>query len=485
MTMKRYILILSACLGLSAAASAQGVVDDVKVTNLHMDHVEDFMVINMNVDMKDMKVESNRAVVLTPTIVNGADSLKLYSVGVYGRTRYYQYLRDGAMITGETEKSYRSSEKPDTINYRAVVPYEEWMNGSHLNLNRRDYGCCQHLLAEQNGVLIDYLEAAEVDYMPLFVYVRPVAEKEKAREIQGQAYIDFPVNKMVIYPEYRRNTAELAKIQGTIDSVKNDKDIEITALSIKGYASPESPYSNNTRLAKGRTAALKTHVEKLCNLCDGFIRTSYEPEDWEGLRAYVAKSNLDNKDGILALIDSDQDPDKKEAAIKKKYPEDYRYLLQNCYPALRHSDYKIEYTIRTFTDINEIKKVFHESPGKLSLNEFYQLAETYEPGSEEFNEVFDVAVRMFPNDPIANLNEANTAMSRDDLVSAKKFLDKAGNSPEAAYARGAYAAMSEDYATAEKYLVEAEKGGVAQATETLAQVRELAAKAAKAAKRKK
>lgn len=479
MTMKRYILILSACLSLSATAMAQGVVDGVKVENLRMEHVEDFMVINMNMDMKDLKVESNRAVVLTPTIVNGVDSLVLNSVGVYGRTRYYQYLRGGAMITGESEKSYRSSEKPDTINYRAVVPYEDWMDGSHLKLNRRDYGCCKNMVAEQTGILIDYLETAEEGFMPIFVYVRPVAEKEKTREIKGQAYIDFPVNKMVIIPDYRRNTVELAKIQATIDSVKNDDDITITSLSIKGYASPESSYANNTRLAKGRTAALKAHVEELCDLSEGFIQTSYEPEDWAGLRAFVLESDIDNKDAIVAIIDSEQDPDRKEAEIKKKYPNDYSYLLQNCYPALRHSDYKIEYKIRSFTDVEEIKRVFKVSPGKLSLNEFYMLAETYEPGSDEFNDVFDVAARVFPTDPIANLNEANTAMQRGNLDIAKKHLDKAGDSPEAVYARGAYAAMCEDYTTAVKCLEDAEKMGVSQATETLAQVRELAAKAAK------
>lgn len=479
MTMKRYILILSACLGMTATVAAQGVVDGVKVENMRMEHVDNFMVVNMNVDMKDLKVESNRAVVLTPTIVNGSDSLVLNSVGVYGRTRYYQYLRGGTMITGETEKSYRSSEKPDTINYRAVVPYEDWMDGSHLKLNRRDYGCCKNMVAEQTGILLDYVETAEQGFMPMFVYVRPVAEKVKSREIKGLAYIDFPVNKMVILPDYRRNTVELAKIQATIDSVKGDKDITITSLSIKGYASPESSYANNTRLAKGRTAALKAHVEDLCDLNDGFIQTSYEPEDWAGLRAYVDKSDLENKTSILAIIDSEQDADKKEAEIKKKYPADYGLLLKNCYPALRHSDYKIEYTIRSFSDIEEIKRVFKESPGKLSLNEFYMLAETYEPGSEDFNNVFDVAVRVFPNDPIANLNEANTAMQRGNLDIAKKHLDKAGNSPEAIYARGACAAMSEDYTAAVQYLEEAEKKGVAHATETLAQVRELAAKAAK------
>mgnify|MGYP000703662735 FL=1 len=73
-------------------------------------------------------------------------------------------------------------------------------------------------------------------------------------------------------------------------------------------------------------------------------------------------------------------------------------------------------------------------PQKLSLNEFYLVAQTYEPGSVEFNDVFETAVRMYPNDEIANLNAANSAMQRKDVENAKRYLQKGGDSPEALYA---------------------------------------------------
>ena len=63
-------------------------------------------------------------------------------------------------------------------------------------------------------------------------------------------------------------------------------------------------------------------------------------------------------------------------------------------------------------------------PQKLSLNEFYLVAQTYEPGSVEFNDVFETAVRMYPNDEIANLNAANSAMQRKDVENAKRYLQK-------------------------------------------------------------
>lgn len=243
----------------------------------------------------------------------------------------------------------------------------------------------------------------------------------------------------MIYPDYRRNTVELGKIQATIDSVRNDRDVTIMSVWLKGFASPESPYKHNTELAIGRTAALKKHIGQLYHFADSIIRTDYEPEDWEGLRRYVEQSNINHRKEILSLIDSDMEPDAKEAKIKRTYPKEYRFMLQHFYPALRHTDYRIDYNIRTFSDVEEIKRIMAEQPQKLSQNEFYLVAGKYEPGTDEFTDVFETAVRMFPNDEVANLNAANAAIRRDDFATARRYLDKAGDSAEAVYARGALA----------------------------------------------
>lgn len=474
--MKKTILIILTLLGAGMTAYAQNV-DGASIDSLRLSRNGEYMVVDMGIDMSDLKVESNRAVLFTPLFVNGADTLSLSSIGIYGRRRYFYYVRNGAsMLSGADEMTYKSSDKPANLAYHTIFPYADWMNGGSLLMHREDYGCCNTLLAEQTGKLGDYAEAVPVivePYMPALAYLRPVAESEKHYSLSGSAFIDFPVDKTVIYPDYRRNTVELAKIQATIDSVRNDRDIKITSVWLKGYASPESPYSHNTELAKGRTEALKKHIGQLYRFEPGIIATEYEPEDWAGLRRYVDRSNLDHRTEILAMIDSDMEPDAKEAKIKRTYPEEYRFLLQNCYPALRHTDYRIDYTVRLFNDIEEIKRVLKTQPQKLSLNEFYLAAQTYETGSDEFNEVFETAVRMYPDDPTANLNAANTAMQRGDLTAAARYLAKSGDSAEATYARGAYAFMSEDYAAAEKYMLQAKTDGIEQADAVLEQIAKL------------
>jgi len=147
--------------------------------------------------------------------------------------------------------------------------------------------------------------------------------------------------------------------------------------------------------------------------------------------------------------------------------------LTECYPSLRHSDYEVAYTIRTYTDVEEIKRIFRTSPQKLSLDEFYHLAEQYEPGSDAFNEVFETAVRMYPDDAQANLNAANAAMQKGDWKRAAQYLQKAGNSAEAVYARGVQAALTGNYVSALEYLKQADAQEVLEAKSAIEVIKKI------------
>ena len=138
------------------------------------------------------------------------------------------------------------------------------------------------------------------------------------------------------------------------------------------------------------------------------------------------------------LLDVDyKDIIERETRIKAEYADEYKFLLAACYPTLRHSNYHIKYKIRPF-NVDEAKQMIKTRPQLLSQNEMFMVAQTYEPGSKEFSEVMEIAVRMFPDDPTANLNAACTRLNVGDAEGAKPYLDKAGNSPEAEAARKIY-----------------------------------------------
>ena len=463
--MKRLLTTIIAISAFVTFAEAQ-TVKGVAVESYTMERNGNYIVVDLELDITDLNVKSSQAVALTPYIVRDTISRELRSVGIYGRNRHFYFERnEEGKPTSDNDLSFRKNKAPNKVAYHDVIPFEAWMDGCQLVFERVDYGCVGAAYNQQANVLVEQFPMKP--YIPQLIYVRPQASGDKVYTISGSAFVDFPVNKMDIRTDYRNNREEIAKITSSIDQVRNDKDATINAISIKGFASPESPYLNNERLAKGRTEALRRYVESLYKFEEGFIATSYEAEDWAGLEAFVANSALKHKEEILATIHSEREPDNKEWWIKRNWSADYNYLFTHCYPALRHSDYTIEYTVRKYTSPKEIEAIMNTAPQKLSLEEFYILAQTYEEGSAQLHELFEIAVRMFPNDEIANLNAANSAISSGNYDRAARYLDKAGNRPEVVYARGVIEVHKANYKAAMPLLEEAKRLGVAEAAPTI------------------
>jgi len=197
------------------------------------------------------------------------------------------------------------------------------------------------------------------------------------------------------------------------------------------------------------------------------LQTSSVAEDWNGLKELISESNLNCKDEALKIIDRKYlDPDEKEKDLKAACGAEFRLVLNNLYPKLRHTDCMIEYTVRNFS-VAETKQILQEQPQKLSLLEFYNYACQFQVGSNDFCDVLETAVKMFPSDETANLNAANVALSKHDLPLAEKFLAQAGLSAEAQNARGVLAEMKGQHDAALKLFQTAAEAGLQAAKDNL------------------
>ena len=438
-----------------------------EVSGVDIRKQRDSVVIRMNLNLSGMEVGRNRSIVVTPLFYAEGEEEWLPAIEVMGRTRYLYYQRNEESLYADSPYTIIKKDKNATqqVGYQVSVPYRKWMDRASLVVAEDTCQCGE--VSKGNSIL---LAQADLVFTPRLAYISPQAETRKARALSGEAYLDFPVNKTVIYPEYRRNTAELAKIRATIDTIRTDKDFSITRISLKGYASPEGRYAANVRLSEGRTDALKDYLMSEYGFEASLFRTNAGAENWAGLRKYVAQSGLADKEAILAIIDSEEEPDAKEQRIRREHAASYRTLLQDCYPALRRTDYTVDYVIRGF-NVEEAKEVIKTRPQNLSLQEMFAVAQTYQPGSEEFNHVFDVAVRMYPDDPTANLNAANALLERKEAEQALRYLEKAGNSPQADNARGVALILLERYDEALPCLQRAAQAGIREAEENLKYIR--------------
>ena len=461
----KYAAIIGAAL--IAASVTADAADRLKVSRLDISRHADKLRIEMLIKAAGIQPGRDREVVFTPVIRSqtSADSLELPVVTICGRNRYYSHLRNHDLDPDETIYEAGSN---TTVDYHIDVPFESWMERSRIDMREDVANCCDPAIpdGETPVALLDFVPEP---YVPAYRFVALTGDSVIERTAEGKAYVDFIVNRTEIRPNYRRNKVEIAKIIASIDKVKNDPDATITRITIKGFASPEGSYSNNVRLAMGRTASLKEYVREHYNFDPEIMMTDYEPEDWEGLYAFLDTCTLPHRRELLEIARSPMEPDPRDHEMRRRYPEEYKLILDSIYPGLRHSDYTVKYNIRTFVDINELKRVYADDPSKLRPVDFQRIAATYPEGSKEYCDVYLTAVKLYPYDAQANVNAANIMMSRGDYTAAARYLHHAGDTPEAIYSRGLLAALNGDLQRAAVLFTQARDMGLDIASEGLAQ----------------
>ena len=204
-------------------------------------------------------------------------------------------------------------------------------------------------------------------------------------------------------------------------------------FTLKDLLPPEGPLKLNEQLSKSRAEALKKYLSVHEQISANLYNVSFGGENWEGLIKALEASNMKEKTEFLNIIRNTSDIARRKEEIKRVGGgAPYRTMLKELYPALRKVNCRIDYTIANFK-VDEGKEIIKTQPQYLSLNEMYLVANSYPKGSDDFIKVFDIAVRMYPDDEVANLNAAAVALSKKDLPDARKYLDKS-NKQTAEYA---------------------------------------------------
>lgn len=410
--------------------------------------------------------------VVTPYITDGSDMMYMPPVVFIGERCYKKMMRKDGMAFGMeltelqpyevvvmTKKDMRERRREmrkmeaewiansgNTVEYETQFPYQGWMDGSDIKLH--------HALTSCKAVKYEYTSQLATLYNPMppqVMFIVPEVEVVKARSESMTARLVFKVNKTNIDPNIFNNSTELSDIYKFTDKIINNPDIKVTGVKLMGYASPEGPYNLNAKLSIGRVDALKELLmKKYPSIKPAMYTVNNVPEDWDSVRRWVAKSDLEFRDQVINIIDN-YDPDKRDAKIRaldKGFT--YNYLLKNVYPGLRRAVYTIDYTVMPFT-VEQGKVVMVTNPQYLSLNEYYQIAMSYPMDSDEYMEVMEMAVRYFPNDPVANNNMAAMALQNNNLPMARIYLERIMNFPGAQNNIGVLKALEGDMEAAKAY----------------------------------
>lgn len=436
------ILSLFVCLSFYSSVYAQQkeYKGEVSITPVRLEQVGDSLYVVIDFNFEKMTVNSRRSITYIPTLATSNVNKSLQGVTVKGRADYNDTRRQVALMSKAelelhnlnlsyvTIKGYKS-EQSKSVRYSKAIPFESWMKEARLDIVEDNCGCGRpsHLL--NTLPLVNSIQLEKIilpyDITPHVVYLQPEAEAIKKREIAGEAFLDFAVSRVEINSDYMNNPRELKKITDMMSEVYKDPSITVKGVYVVGYASPEGGLKINQQLSEGRAKSLVSYLTPLFNYPKNMYKVVFGGENWSGLRETISNSQVTYKDQVLAILDDNTlSNDARKNKLKRlSKGEPYRQMVKEYYPALRKAICKIDYEVKGF-DVAEAKEVLKTRPQNLSLNEMYLVANTYDVGSTEFVDLFETAVKLFPDDVTANLNAASAALTRKDVTTAERYLKK-------------------------------------------------------------
>lgn len=439
----------------------------------------DSLLLTMNLDIptKQIELDSRKSLELIPVLEGSKGRMAFPSILINGRNRNKVYKRQVALgELPEESISYAVVRKGELsiLHYVQQVPYESWMDDSRLNIVEDLCGCAGANVGSVQTEIFPFVELEQVEIyvpQPKLAYIIPAVEQIKRRAEVKDVFLDFKIGSAAVISSLNRNAEELQKVEKMIKELKGDENVKITGLTFKGYASPEGSVAANLRLSEARARSMKDYLISQIDLGNIPIKVEGLGEDWAGLEKLLSASSIQDKDELLDIIHQCGATDACEAKMRGVAGgAPYRQMLSTLYPQLRRTVCSVDYTVKGFS-VEEGKEIIKSRPQQLSMNEMYLVANAYPVGSEPFNEVFETAVRMFPEDDIANLNAANSALERVDLVSAQKYLDRVKSGEgEAENCRGVLCLLKGEYENAELHFRKAEYAGVEAASANLSEL---------------
>ena len=462
--------LLFICMGTTTIDAQQSHMDQLVVTNQQVNRQGDQISLDMEMDVSHIDMGRNEMLIVTPLLQSNNDpnvNASFSPVIINGAVRNKVVSREIALQTENNLGKLnpfimiqRDNRTTQVIQYHAKLPFEPWMNDASLGLTSENRGCAGCDLGNEDKTLLARVlqETGPPDYQ--LTYIEPAPEPVKVRSERHSASFNYLFDRYDLLHDFKNNAAEFSKVDKVIREVRKNDDLTVTELSVEGYASPEGTYEYNRTLSEKRANSFAAYLASTYQISRSQLKMiKGVGEDWDGLRKAVESASIANKQEIIRIIDKVSPPDARDAELMKlSGGETYQQLLTGFYPPLRRTDYIIAYSVKAFS-VEEAKAMLKRDPRLLSLNEMYLVAETYPKESKEFREVFDIAARLFPNDPIAIINSAATDLDGGNFTAALERLEKVKEDPRAWNNLGVAYARAGETKTAMEYFSKAAAKG--------------------------
>ena len=228
----------------------------------------------------------------------------------------------------------------------------------------------------------------------------------------------YKINSSVLSKK-ATETEEVAALKSSVEGYLNN-DRAAQSVYVKGYASPDGPEKFNDKLSDKRSQSGLKAVQKLLAETGLNIDAAAYGEDWDGFKAAVAASNIQDKDLILQVLGMYTSSAEREKEIKN-LASVFGALKTDVLPQLRRAQIVNTIDVTGKTDAEMVALIKEGRVAELNLEELLHIAEA----QPEVAEVALKAAAETYNDARAYNNLAITLAKQGDFDGALKALDKA------------------------------------------------------------
>lgn len=339
------------------------------------------------------------------------------------------------------------SSKGQTVRERIHFDYVEGMEQASLelratvNYNGKSYTVPARKVAD--GCNVTYKLASTHAAVP---YKADNYQEILKQTEEGQ--ILYSINSSDVANKQLKSQS-IKDFQAALDEIKSNDRKTLTGTEVIAYASPDGGEKLNATLSDKRS---KTADKAFVQVTKGkdVAETSVQSkgQDWEGFQELVSKSDIEDKDLILRVLNMYSDPAVREREIKN-LSEIYTSLKKGVLPELRRARFIANVEYKNYTP-EELIKLVDENIDVLDEEALLRSATLVEDSDKKIS-LYKKAIDKYGSDR-AQFNLGVAYLNEGKLDQAEKAF-KAVQTKDADLdnAFGAIALEKGDYETADKY----------------------------------
>ncbi len=210
------------------------------------------------------------------------------------------------------------------------------------------------------------------------------------------ADIHYLINRSNIRKE-EVEQSDVTNFEDYTKKANDDEKIDLKGVEVAAYASPDGTIDLNTDLAAARkNTSSEFLIKKLKEAGINIdLKAKYTPEDWEGFKELMEKSNIQDKELILRVLSMYNDPEVREREIRN-LSQAFTDVADQILPQLRRAKMTTSVDFIGKTD-DELKDVAKSNPSSLNPAELLYAATLFE-GNDDQLAIYNSFSKIYPND---------------------------------------------------------------------------------------